>query len=87
MVEGRGGIDSKEQADHSLQHLVAVALIDGAVGPAQFDPARVGKLAERRIGKGLADEIVAAVKGMETTSARELLGLLHRAPTPGGAAA
>ena len=141
------GINSKEQADHSLQYLIAVALIDGAVGPAQFDPARIGKddvqqlllkitakpldqftqlypgrmparvtvetgdgkvteevqdfpgmpdrpftwdevvdkfgaLTEGRLDKGLCDEIVAAVKAMETTSARDLLGLLHRAPTP-----
>jgi 2-methylcitrate dehydratase len=37
------GINTKEQADHSLQYLVAVALIDGAVGPAQFDPARIAR--------------------------------------------
>ena len=145
--DSTSGINSKEQADHSLQFLIAVALIDGAVGPAQFDPARIGKddvqqlllkikakpfddftkvypgrmparitvdtgegavteevqdfpgmpdrpfswdeavdkfgaLTEGRMDKGLADEIVAAVKAMETTSARDLLGLLHRAPTP-----
>ncbi len=37
------GIDSKEQADHSLPYLMAVALIDGAVGPDQFTPQRVQK--------------------------------------------
>lgn len=141
-------INSKEQADHSLQYLVAVALIDGAVGPAQFDPARIKKpdvqellcrvtarpnaaftqaypqhmpakmtvqtndgktvteevqdypgmpvrpftweqsaakyesLTQGRIDKPLADEIVAAVQGIETTSARDLLALLNKVPTP-----
>lgn len=36
-------IDSKEQADHSLQYLLAVALIDGEVTPAQFKPERIKK--------------------------------------------
>ena len=142
------GINSKEQADHSLQYLVAVALIDGAVGPAQFDPDRIGKqdvqqlllkvnarpndgftraypqhmparmtvviddgksfsnevrdyagmpvrpftwdqsvekfasLMAGRIDKHQADEIIAAVKTMETTSARDLLQLLQKVPTP-----
>ncbi len=141
-------INSKEQADHSLQYLVAVALIDGAVGPAQFDPARIQKqdvqdllckvavqpddaftqaypqhmpakmtvqtsdgktiteevqdyagmpvrpftweqsvakyesLTQGRIDKSLAGEIAAAVKGIETTSARDLLSLLNKVPTP-----
>ena len=141
-------INSKEQADHSLQYLMAVALIDGAVGPAQFDPARIQKqdvqellckvtaqpnaaftkaypqhmpakmtvqtndgktiteevqdfpgmqvrpftweqsvakyesLTQGRIDKSLADEIVAAVKRFETTSARDLMALLNKVPTP-----
>lgn len=32
---------SKEQADHNLKYLIAVALIDGVVGPAQFAPDRI----------------------------------------------
>ena len=44
---GRGlyGVDkvirTKEQADHSLPYLLAVALLDGNVMPAQFKPERI----------------------------------------------
>lgn len=34
-------IRTKEEADHSLQYMVAVALIDGDVLPAQYDPERI----------------------------------------------
>ncbi len=34
-------IETKEQADHSLPYLLAVALIDGQVLPAQFEPGRI----------------------------------------------
>src|ERR1700756_310146 len=34
-------IRTKEQADHSLPYLLAVALLDGDVQPAQFEPARI----------------------------------------------
>src|ERR1700729_2029352 len=44
---GLYGVDKviriKEQADHSLPHLLAVALLDGNVMPAQFDPERIVK--------------------------------------------
>ena len=36
-------IRTKEQADHSLPYLLAVALLDGDVMPAQFDPERIIK--------------------------------------------
>jgi 2-methylcitrate dehydratase len=36
-------IRTKEQADHSLPYLLAVALIDGDVMPAQFEPERIIK--------------------------------------------
>src|ERR1700735_262849 len=36
-------IRTKEQADHSLPYLLAVALLDGDVMPAQFDPDRITK--------------------------------------------
>ncbi|MDT7818058.1 MAG: 2-methylcitrate dehydratase [Acidobacteriaceae bacterium] len=36
-------IRTKEQADHSLPYLLAVALLDGAVMPAQFKPDRIIK--------------------------------------------
>ena len=36
-------IRTKEQADHSLQYLLAVALLDGDVMPAQFEPGRIIK--------------------------------------------
>lgn len=35
------GIATKEQADHSLPYIVAVALLDGAVMPEQYHPARI----------------------------------------------
>jgi 2-methylcitrate dehydratase len=34
-------IQTKEQADHSLPYLLAVALLDGDVMPAQFEPDRI----------------------------------------------
>jgi 2-methylcitrate dehydratase len=34
-------IETKEQADHSLPYLLAVALLDGDVIPAQFEPDRI----------------------------------------------
>jgi 2-methylcitrate dehydratase len=34
-------VESKEQADHSINYLVAVALLDGDVYPAQFKPERI----------------------------------------------
>ncbi len=34
-------VRSKEEADHSLPYMVAVALIDGDVSPAQYEPARI----------------------------------------------
>jgi 2-methylcitrate dehydratase len=34
-------VESKEEADHSLPYLVAVALLDGEVTPAQFSPDRI----------------------------------------------
>ncbi|HEV2386956.1 MAG TPA: MmgE/PrpD family protein [Candidatus Acidoferrales bacterium] len=34
-------VHTKEEADHSLPYMVAVALLDGAVGPAQYQPARI----------------------------------------------
>jgi 2-methylcitrate dehydratase len=36
-------IRTKEQADHSLPYLLSVALIDGEVTPAQFQPDRIAK--------------------------------------------
>jgi 2-methylcitrate dehydratase len=36
-------IRTKEQADHSLPYLLAVALLDGDVMPAQFNPERIIK--------------------------------------------
>src|ERR1700686_5017364 len=36
-------IRTKEQADHSLPYLLSVALIDGDVTPAQFEPDRIAK--------------------------------------------
>jgi 2-methylcitrate dehydratase len=34
-------VERKEQADHSLPYMVAAALLDGGVGPAQYTPQRI----------------------------------------------
>ncbi len=34
-------VQTKEEADHSLPYMIAVALIDGEVTPAQYQPARI----------------------------------------------
>jgi len=44
-------IQTKEQADHSLPYLLAVALLDGDVMPAQFDPDRIIKPDVQRLLK------------------------------------
>jgi 2-methylcitrate dehydratase len=36
-------VQTKEQADHSLQYMVAVALLDGQVMPEQYAPDRIGR--------------------------------------------
>jgi len=36
-------VRTKEQADHSLPYMVAVALLDGEVGPAQYAPERIAR--------------------------------------------
>ncbi|HYV54372.1 MAG TPA: hypothetical protein VE933_07305, partial [Chitinophagaceae bacterium] len=37
----RKKVETKEQADHSLFYLAAVALLDGDIFPAQFEPERI----------------------------------------------
>jgi 2-methylcitrate dehydratase len=39
----RQKVYSKEQADHSLFYVIAVALLDGEVYPAQFEPERINR--------------------------------------------
>ena len=34
---------NKEQADHNLMYLLAVALLDGEIWPPQFDPERINR--------------------------------------------
>lgn len=36
-------VHTKEQADHSIPYIVAVALLDGEVGPAQYEPERIAR--------------------------------------------
>jgi len=36
-------VRTKEEADHSLPYLLAVALLDGGVAPAQYEPERIAK--------------------------------------------
>ena len=38
---GRHSVETKEDADHSLHYLLAVALIDGTVWPEQFETSRI----------------------------------------------
>jgi 2-methylcitrate dehydratase len=38
---GKKDIRTKEEADHSLPYMLAVALLDGDVGPAQYTPERI----------------------------------------------
>ncbi|MCY1060876.1 MmgE/PrpD family protein [Nannocystis sp. SCPEA4] len=38
---GKTSIGTKEEADHSLPYMVAVALLDGQVLPAQYEPQRI----------------------------------------------
>src|SRR6202045_3628660 len=45
------GIRTKEQADHSLPYLLAVALLDGDVMPAQFEPDRIMRADVQRLLK------------------------------------
>ena len=44
-------IRTKEQADHSLPYLLAVALLDGDVMPAQFEPDRIMRADVQRLLK------------------------------------
>jgi 2-methylcitrate dehydratase len=44
-------IKTKEQADHSLPYLLAVALLDGDVMPAQFEPDRIAEADVQRLLK------------------------------------
>ena len=37
------GVRTKEQADHNLPYLLAVAMLDGDVMPAQFEPDRIAR--------------------------------------------
>jgi 2-methylcitrate dehydratase len=39
----RAAIRTKEDADHSLRYILAVALLDDQVMPAQYDPARIAR--------------------------------------------
>jgi 2-methylcitrate dehydratase len=48
-------IRTKEQADHNLFYLLAVALIDGDVTPAQFDPARIARSDVQTLMKRVSD--------------------------------
>jgi len=60
-------IATKEEADHSLPYMVAVALLDGQVMPAQYEPERI--LAAdvqsllRRVEVRLADDLTARFPG------------------------
>jgi 2-methylcitrate dehydratase len=48
-------IQTKEEADHSLPYLLAVALIDGDVGPAQFKPERIARPDVQALLKKVSD--------------------------------
>ena len=63
---------TKEQADYNLKYLVAVALLDGAVGPAQLETERVRRIDVQelmgRVEVVAADDLTAAYP--ERTSVR-----------------
>jgi 2-methylcitrate dehydratase len=42
-------VRTKEEADHSLPYLIAAALLDGCVTPAQFLPDRIGRADVQRL--------------------------------------
>lgn len=58
---------TKEQADYNLKYLVAVALLDGAVGPAQLETDRVRRSdvqeLMQRVNVTAADDLTAAYPG------------------------
>ncbi|MGH7905001.1 MAG: hypothetical protein ACREP6_00065 [Candidatus Binataceae bacterium] len=39
--KAKDAFETKEQADHSLSYLIAVALLDGQAMPAQYEPQRI----------------------------------------------
>jgi 2-methylcitrate dehydratase len=39
----KSAVQTKEEADHSLPYMVAVALLDGALMPEQYEPDRIGR--------------------------------------------
>jgi 2-methylcitrate dehydratase len=41
--EAPQSVHTKEQADHSLPYMMAVAMLDGAVGPPQYEPQRIAR--------------------------------------------
>src|SRR5207302_623855 len=40
---GKHAVRTKEEADHSLPYMAAAALLDGELGPAQYEPARIAR--------------------------------------------
>ena len=66
---------TKEQADHSLFYLIAVALLDGDVMPAQFTQQRI----ERKRQDSERNRVVARVSLRRCPSGIALRGLQHRA--------
>jgi 2-methylcitrate dehydratase len=47
-------VQTKEQADHSLPYVIAVALLDNRVGPAQFTPERIRRDDVQRLLRSVA---------------------------------
>lgn len=64
---------TRESADHSIPYVVAAALVDGEVGPAQFDEAHLGDPRIRRV-----IETVDVVENPEFTKAYTDPPHLHR---------
>ncbi|MEJ2207846.1 MAG: MmgE/PrpD family protein [Anaerolineae bacterium] len=69
-------VATKEEADHSLPYMVAVAALDGRVTPAVV--AKFETLSAAHTSAQQRHEIVDAVADLESTSARELMTLLWR---------
>ncbi|WP_159726963.1 MmgE/PrpD family protein [Methylosinus sp. Ce-a6] len=60
-------VRNKEEADHSLPYMLAVALIDGEVQPEQYEPARI-----------LAEDVQSLMRKVKIASSAELSALFPK---------
>ena len=81
---GKKQIQTKEQADHSLPYLLAVALLDGQVLPEQFAPERITRADVqellRRVEVRPAADLTARFPAEHACRLRLLLATARRSP-------